>query len=1167
MGDIRMTMEFAGVRNGVLSADNPGSDSGLTKAALIIMLVLGFLIAGPGQASADRPFAPRFSENVQGAITFAANTVMTCPDSDSRCPGARDGTGSTLNNNSFRMVYVDTDGDPSTFNSSSATLTVPPGAQVLFAGLYYDGQTTAGVGGSAAPSPSSRGTVRLRVPGEISFQTLTGAVDDSTTGKYAAFVDITGQVTTAGSGSYTVANVQTGTGEDRGGGWSIVVAYRDVSEPARNLTIFDGLETVSQGSTKTIGVTGFQTPASGPVKTSIGFVTYEGDRGSNGDSVSLNGTVLSSATNPPNNFFNSSIAKDGVLLTDKDPDYTNQLGFDAVQVNADGILANGATSAAIRLTTNRDQYMPHVVTFATEIFSPDITATKGVLNLSNPGQPVRSGDVLKYTLEFTNSGGDGATQFTATDVIPGGTTYKPGSLAITSGPNSPATPTDAIGDDLAEYLPASNSVRFRLGQGASNTQGGKLTESGGSANATGISFEVTVDAGLRAGTEIVNTGAADYLSETLGTPQSAESNTLIDEVVAPDLEMSKTHAVPIIGVNVDFTLSVANVGNAPTDGTAITVTDSFDPAAFSAISITSAPGWNCSGTTGLNLLCTRTDTTAAGAPYPDIEVTGTVVPSPPASFENTATVAGGGDASPENNTAVDFLPVPPTASDLSIVKTVDPSTALPGQRITFALKIENAGPSTATGVTVSDALPAGLTDVTASPSQGTCPTVTVSSVACSLGSLVVDGTATVTISATVNGDDETGLINTAVVEGDQADPRPENNTSSATYDVAATADIEVVKTAGSDPIAGEEFTYTIEVTNNGPSDADGVVFNDQIPALFTPTEANYPGDIGCGPLPAAGGTLTCSLSVPLTAGSTISLTLTGTLSPASAGVPVTNTVTAYSSEADSSPENNTSSVMVTPLPFADIAMSKTASANSVKPGETVTWNFLVRNFGPLDTDPVVLEDQLPAGLTIVSLPDGCDLEGRELTCDLGAMDPGDTRALNLTVRPGPSLAGQTVVNSASVSSPRPDPNTANQSDTSRIDVTSAKTRLVLKQTVNRKKARSGGDFSFGLTVKNNSGVSAFNTVVCQKLPRALKIVRAKGALIGPGRQACWTIGRLDPGESRKFSVLTKGFSKRNVSVKAPATLTGENVENGRQSKTVRIIAPAKPSPAPQPVTG
>jgi uncharacterized repeat protein (TIGR01451 family) len=1133
--------------------------------AFVLVVISSLLLAVAGPAAADRPFSPRFSQNVQGAITFAANTVMTCPDSDSRCPAAQAGTGSALNNNQFNMRYVDIDGDPATFNSSSAVLTVPSGAQVLFAGLYYDGQTTAGVGGTAAPTPSARGTVRLRVPGLLGFQTLTASVDNSTSGKYAAFVDITDQVTGAGSGSYTVANVQTGTGEDRGGGWSIVVAYRDPSEPARNLTIFDGLETVSQGETKTVGVTGFQTPASGPVRTEVGFVTYEGDRGSTGDSATLNGTVLSSATNPPNNFFNSSISKNGVLLTDKDPDYNNQLGFDAVQVNADGILANGATSAAIRLQTNRDQYMPHVVTFATEIFSPTITDVKTVQNITNPAQPARPGDTLRYTLQYTNSGGDGATQFIATDAIPGGTTYAPGSLKITSGPNAPASPTDAIGDDLAEFLPASNSVRFRLGQGASNTAGGTLSAAGGPATSTTITFEVTVG-DLPSGTAISNTGEAEFLSQTLGTPQTAESNTVVNEVIAPDLEMSKSHVVPIVGVDVEFTLGVENVGTASTDGSAVTVTDSFDPSAFSAINITSAPGWNCSATSGLNLSCTRTDVLATGAPYPGIQVTGTVVASPPATFTNEAEVAGGGDNTPGNNLAVDFLPVPPTSSDLSIVKTVAPATVLPGQRITYTLEVTNAGPSNATGVTVEDSWAfSGLIDVTATPSQGTCPTVTTSSVLCEIGNLAAGGTATVEISATVDFDDSSGLLNTASVEGDQADPRPDNNESSATFDAAAASDIEVVKTAGTDPIAGEAFSYTIEVTNNGPSDADGVVVNDQIPELFLPAEVIGPGFAFCSAA-EAGGTLSCTYDGPLAVGATATLTLVGTLAPASAGVPVINTASAYSSEADSNPDNNSSSVTVIPLPFADIAMSKTASADSVEAGQTVTWTFIVQNLGPLDADPVILEDELPAGLAIVSLPDGCGVEETTLTCNLGALGLDESRTLALTVRPGPAFAGETITNSASVSSPRPDPNQANQSDTSSFEVTSGKTRLKLDQKVNRKKARSGGKFAFGITVSNTSDTSAYDSVVCQRLPRALKIVRAPGAKIGPGRKACWTIGRLDPDRSRQFSVLTRGFSSRNTSATAPVTLSGENVVDGRQSKTVRIVVPRKPKP-PQPVAG
>ena len=120
-------------------------------------------------------------------------------------------------------------------DSSSARLSLPGGARVLFAGLYYGARTNAGTGGKSAPDSSlaGLGKVDLRPPGAAGFERLTAAVDPSTevTGAYAAFVDVTGQVQRAGAGVYTVANVQAATGEDRYAGWALVVAYEAAGEP------------------------------------------------------------------------------------------------------------------------------------------------------------------------------------------------------------------------------------------------------------------------------------------------------------------------------------------------------------------------------------------------------------------------------------------------------------------------------------------------------------------------------------------------------------------------------------------------------------------------------------------------------------------------------------------------------------------------------------------------------------------------------------------------------------------------------------------------------------------------------------------------------------------------------------------------------------------------
>jgi hypothetical protein len=365
------------------------------RASVIAAIAWTTLLAAP-VAHADRPFAIRFTANDLGSITFAANTLMTCPDSAPTCASARLGLqGGTLgNNNGYAMTYVDVDGaGNATFNSSTATLSLPKDAFVLFAALYWAGDTSAGARGAAAPTPSARGTVLLRVPGAAAYSTVSASTLDTNGTRFSGFADVTDTVRQAGSGAYTAANLQSGKGEDRYGAWDLVVAYRDPTQPARNLTVFDGLATISQSTPlATLSLTGFTTPLTGPVRSVVGLISSEGDRTSAGDSATLNSTPVTDDLNPPNNVFNSSISQLGVRFSAKDPDYDNQLGSDANSFAADGYLANGATSATIRLTTGGETYYPSVVLFTTDIYSPDIKPAKSVVDL-NGGAPER-GDVL-----------------------------------------------------------------------------------------------------------------------------------------------------------------------------------------------------------------------------------------------------------------------------------------------------------------------------------------------------------------------------------------------------------------------------------------------------------------------------------------------------------------------------------------------------------------------------------------------------------------------------------------------------------------------------------------------------------------------------------------------------------------------------------------------------
>lgn len=344
-------------------------------AALVAAFFFAAAFLGTASAAAkvEVPFAAQFAANVRGGVAIAANTLMTCPEAAANCLESRAGTatGAALNNNAYGMERVDVDADPTTFDSSTAALALPAGASVQFAGLYYGGRTSKGaLGGVEAPNAAARGTVLMQVPGALGYSPLTAAVFDSgaITNAYVGFVDVTAQVAAAGSGEYTVANVQAGTGEDRYAGWSLIVVYSDPASPPRSIRVFDGLASiVANEAPLQIPVAGLETPLAGTVTAEAGIVAYEGDRGAAGDRLSLGGQNLADAANPANNVFNSSISVAGNDVTAKNPNYVNQLGFDADLIGANGFLANDTKETTVEESTSLDQYLTQAIVVSVEL--------------------------------------------------------------------------------------------------------------------------------------------------------------------------------------------------------------------------------------------------------------------------------------------------------------------------------------------------------------------------------------------------------------------------------------------------------------------------------------------------------------------------------------------------------------------------------------------------------------------------------------------------------------------------------------------------------------------------------------------------------------------------------------------------------------------------------
>ena len=87
-------------------------------------------------------------------------------------------------------------------------------------------------------------------------------------------------------------------------------------------------------------------------------------------------------------------------FTAKSPNFKNQLGYDAGEIDATGKIANNATSASFKATSTGDIYFPTALTFATELFSPAADAQKSVTDIN--GQHALPNDVLQYNLALKN---------------------------------------------------------------------------------------------------------------------------------------------------------------------------------------------------------------------------------------------------------------------------------------------------------------------------------------------------------------------------------------------------------------------------------------------------------------------------------------------------------------------------------------------------------------------------------------------------------------------------------------------------------------------------------------------------------------------------------------------------------------------------------------------
>jgi uncharacterized repeat protein (TIGR01451 family) len=391
------------------------------------------------------------------------------------------------------------------------------------------------------------------------------------------------------------------------------------------------------------------------------------------------------------------------------------------------------------------------------------------------------------------------------------------------------------------------------------------------------------------------------------------------------------------GDPIGFTMSVWNSGDGDAKGVKLS-----DPLpANSGLNWTiesQGPGWNGTCQINNNELDCGPVTVPAGTEQGDpaflVHITSTTDKSTGGAcdetgglVDNTGFVTTTNDGSDQSSAEICVA-----APAIHIVKTADAAKVNVGQKIGFTLTVSNDGIGDAHGVMLKDVLPTnpGLSwsiDATGAGFGDSCSIATgvlsCGPVTVPAGTSQADSTFTVHITSGTTGATggdcpETGVVNNT---GSVTTTNDGSDQSSASTCVQALVDLSITKSgspATQELNAGSQITWTMVVTNNGPSADTGVKISDPMPAGNTYVSSTTTQGTCTG-----GAILTCDIG-PMAAGASVTITLVTT--PSAVGQQ-TNTVNVVGDRPETNTTNNTASATVqvvgTPTPPTPcVAVSK-----------------------------------------------------------------------------------------------------------------------------------------------------------------------------------------------------------------------------------------------------
>ena len=780
----------------------------------------------------------------------------------------------------------------------------------------------------------------------------------------------------------------------------------------------------------------------------------------------------------------------------------------------------------------------------------------------NARSQVRPGDSLTYSLTISNSGPTTASGVVVTDRLPS----EVGLVSIS--PNQGECQQSLSGDNI-EIVCAIGLLGN--GQFVSNT--------------AAIIVETRVDETVPIETTIMNEASCSS-NETDPDGCHDAASTEVTGTVGTDADLSILKSASAESVSVGdsliYTLDLINFG--PDEATGVTVTDTL-PEGVSFDSELSSP------------LCTEIESQVVEC---SLGVLGTGSSSEP--FDTSVEIGvqvltGAFGATLENTVTCNSDLVDPdgcedsvevivseAAADMSIVKQASTDSIAVGQQLTYIVEVLNSGPEVATGVVITDTLPAGVAFVSAQ-SSSTCGEVGSQMIECNVGTLgngesPEPTAATFTIAVEVL-EEATGttLENTASCSSDLVDP--DGCQDSASVSLAAgdlkdgEADLVIFKDVSEDPVTvGDQLTYTLDLINFGPDDATDIVVIDNLPEGLSFNSESSSQECS----EVASQTIECSLDLlgngESSAPTDVIFEIVAEVLLGAADSTLENIVTCTSGQEDFDGCEDSISVQVSPVESsgeADLVIFKDASDDPVSVGDQLTYTLELINFGPDEATGVVAIDNLPEGVRFESSlsSSACsEVNGQTIECEVGLLGNGDTSApddviLDIVVEVLPEAAASTLENNVTCTSDQSDFDGCE--DSIEVEVLGGEADLQISKEASANPALVGGTLTYTVEVMNQGPNDATGVVVTDTLPNELRFNASASSPLcseSSSQTVECTLGNLEDHRSLTVSIVVDVL-EAGAAVANLATCVSD-VQDSNGCEDIETIEVTEPTPTETP---